>query len=357
MQNVTLEHNDITDGYHAGISICQEGCPSAPGSQGTANVRSLFNRIWNIMQGITSDTGTLRYNIGDANRTALGTVIEGNVVHDTNDSSVVDHRVHGSGYGGAGIYLDNQTGGATVADNVVYRVSAAAYYESEGPGPGQPPNVLENNIFAYARLGMFEEDTPWPNGCCITWDGGCPAGGPPTRDVVTNNVFYFDHGDDAGFFPMQGCAYSCGLPFDQFQTFQGNLYWQVDGSFGNYPQQFHVDPRSYDGGFDGASCEDSPGDPLRTWDFMQLPQWQSTLTVDGGSFQMDEDPGAAIVDPGFTNPVYPADDYSLASSPVAGFDAGSTNQTLLVAGRQNPTFTPPPVPETFPTYAYPVTAF
>ena len=50
--------------------------------------------------------------------------------------------------------------------------------------------------------------------------------------------------------------------------------------------------------------------------------------------------------PGFANPAYPTDDYSLPKgSPGVGFVVFDLNQM----GRSNPVIKPPTVPETFPT--------
>ena len=37
-----------------------------------------------------------------------------------------------------------------------------------------------------------------------------------------------------------GCAYSCGLEYDKFLNFQGNLYWRTDGKFATYDKAFQV---------------------------------------------------------------------------------------------------------------------
>ena len=53
-----------------------------------------------------------------------------------------------------------------------------------------------------------------------------------------------------------------------------------------------------------------------------------------------------VQNPGFNNPAYPADDYSLPNgSPGVGFVVFDPSQ----AGRSNPVINPPAVPATFPT--------
>ncbi len=326
--DITYTHNDITDGYHAGISVCNLGCPS-----GDFNVVSSYNHIWNIMQGITSDGGTLYYNTGSATKSGTGNKILHNLVHDVTDSSIIDQGVKGSGYGGEGIYLDEQTAGVLVEGNVVYRISAETMFETRGPGPGQPPNTVNNNIFAYGRQGMFQEQEPWPQGCASA----------SLRISLTNNIFYFDRDDKVGFYVIQGCPYSCGLPYNQFQLFQNNVYWRKDGLFASYPRQFHVVTAA------PANCN---GSVSSSWTFLTLAQWQDTPTVGSSPQPLLEDSGSVIANPMFGNPVYPSDDFSLAVAPVAGFHQDLTNDTLLNAGRIKPAVAPLPVPATFPTYHY-----
>ncbi|HXM62381.1 MAG TPA: right-handed parallel beta-helix repeat-containing protein, partial [Terriglobales bacterium] len=145
--NITYLHNDIDDGYHAGISVCGFGCPGQNGN----NTVSQYNHLWNLMQGITSDGGALYYGIGNAQKTGSGNQILNNLVHDVSDASVIDRGLPGFGYGGQGIYLDFQSAGVSIENNVVYHVSASTVFIFEGPASGEPPNSLKNNIFAYGR--------------------------------------------------------------------------------------------------------------------------------------------------------------------------------------------------------------
>jgi len=53
-----------------------------------------------------------------------------------------------------------------------------------------------------------------------------------------------------------------------------------------------------------------------------------------------------VQNPGFANPTYPADDFSLPKgSPGVGFVPFDSTQ----AGRTNPVIMPPAIPATFPT--------
>ena len=155
--DILYQYNDINDGYHAGINICNAIC-AAPQANGF-NIVSQFNHIWNTMQGITSDGGTLYYGTGGPNGTGLGNKILNNLVHDTTDSSIIDgNQVYADyGYGGHGIYLDQQTGGVDIENNVVYRVSQSTFWQTSGVAAGVPSNTIDNNILAYGRQAGYNK--------------------------------------------------------------------------------------------------------------------------------------------------------------------------------------------------------
>ncbi|HTC87348.1 MAG TPA: Ig-like domain-containing protein [Bryobacteraceae bacterium] len=340
--DVTYLHNDITDGYHAGISICMLGCPSVGFAASGVNIVSQYNHIWNVMQGITSDGGTLYYNVGAAGGSGTGNKILNNLLHDVTDSSIIDNNIKGSGYGGRGIYLDNQSAGVDSENNVVYRMAGATVYIHEAPALGQIANTFNNNIFAYARVSMFVQQNPWPHGCNVA---------PSPQVNVSNNIFYFDLSDSAGFYVTNGCADTCSLPYSQFQNFQGNLYWRTDGQFSTYAEAFHVLTSPLSG--TSASTCGAPANPNSAWTFLTFSQWQnSTPLVKGSPLQVSEDGfGTASVNPGFGVTGLPSD-YQLSVAPVAGFNYANTNDTLLNAGRNNPVIMPPTVPATYPTYNF-----
>ncbi len=334
--NILYQHNDINDGYHAGISICEYGCPGANGS----NIVSQFNHLWNLMQGITSDGGALYYYVGSVQKSGTGNKILNNLVHDVSDSSVIDRSILGTGYGGQGIYLDGLSAGVSVENNVVYRVSGNIAFMSEGPAGGQPANTFQNNILAYGRKGMLNESIAWPENCNAS-----------TKINMTSNILYFDQNDTTGFYAIQGCADSCGMSFNQYQNFERNLYWRTDGQFANYAKAFHVlttTPAS-----DQASSCTQPQNPGTAWTFFGFSTWQNGHPlVNGSQLPMNEDAeGTVSVDPGFGNSGLPSD-FSLSASPVSGFDYTQTNDTIKTAGRTSPVITPPQVPSTFPTYYY-----
>ena len=340
--DITYTHNDITDGYHSGISICLLGCPSAGFTANGVNISSTYNHIWNIMQGITSDGGTLYYNIGGPGGSGSGGRIFNNLLHDATDASILDAAVKGSGYGGHGIYLDNQSAGVDVENNVVYQVADSTAFITSGPAAGQPANTFHNNIFALGRQSMFGQQSPWPQGCGLA---------PSPQVNVANNIFYFDKSDTTGFYVTRGCADSCGMAYNQFQNFQGNLYWRTDGKFSTYGKAFHVLTTAPTGA--SASACSQPTAPATAWTFLTFTQWQSgTPLVNGSPLNMNEDAvGTVSVNPGFGSTGLPAD-YQLAGPPVAGFSVAATNDTILHAGRNNPVIFPPNVAATYPTYVY-----
>ncbi len=343
--NVTYDHNDVTDGYHAGISICNLGCASKD-----HDVVSSYNHIWNVMKGITSDGGTLYYNTGGGWGTGAGNQIAHNLIHDVSDSVVIDNGVHGSGYGGQGIYLDVQTGDVDVTDNVVFRVTGVGLAITAGQHLGAPANRISNNIFANAAEAMFFFPTPWPE--------GCPPPSPPydpTRAKLTSNVFYFDRTfANSQFSVAQGCAYSCGLPFTQMIDYESNLYWRQDGGFATDTHQFHV-LTSLPDGVAVNDCDNgtSPGDWMSFTPNVHSPNgdWQDSYTNAGGTVVLNEDKQGKIADPGFAvEPPQSVANLTLAAAPVDGFDPSQTNDTITNAGRAAGSPQLAAVPDTFPTY-------
>ena len=141
--DIKFDPNDITDGYHGGLVVCYTGC--LPHNVNGYDIVTSNNHIWNTMQGVTSDGGSLYYNVGDdtgsgTNPVTLlsGNQIYYNLVHDTTDAGIIDDAFGTSfGYGGRGIYLDAQTAATDVMGNVVYNVSQDAAWMSKGPAPAK----------------------------------------------------------------------------------------------------------------------------------------------------------------------------------------------------------------------------
>jgi hypothetical protein len=353
-------HNDILDGYHAGISICNFGCPGGAAGVNATAILSQYNHIRNIMQGITSDGGTLYYNVGNADGSGSANKIYNNLVHDTTDSSIIDPvvggkpTVAGSGYGGQGIYLDAQSGGVDVRYNVVYRMSAFLIALTEGPTISRPPNphLFENNIFALGIRGMFAQQDPWPAGC---------GASPGLQIQLLSNIFAFDldeaPGNPQGFAVQAGCTNSCGLDYDRFQNFQGNAYWRAGTSstgfplFCNDPNAFHVlsNPGAAGGcPFAGGQVSltfDSPPMGSQTWQYGRPPATPVPMN------QEVNPPGTCSWNPNFGTTGDPSD-YLLASGPPTPFVITYTNDTIRNAGRTAGPHQLPAVPPTFPTYTY-----
>jgi hypothetical protein len=320
-------HNDVYDGYHTAVGICQ--CTSIqPASNGAFNNTISFNHVYNLFQGIMNDAGSVYIAGGNAVFTATGNRILNNKVHDVSDASILD----ADGYGGHGIYLDTQTGLVDVENNLVYRVSGSDLnFPMTPPGPNEA-NTIKNNIFAFARLSVINDSNPYPT-------GSVPSSSIQTF-VATSNLFYFDRDSASSpvFYVQGGCTYSGGFPYTQYQDWSSNLYWRVDGAFAADPQAFHVQPAA---GAGSSPCTDNTA----KWTFYTFAGWQKT----------GEDAQSLTQNPGFNNPAYPADDYSLPKgSPGVGFVIFDPTQ----AGRSKPVLQPPAIPATFPTKTFnPATDF
>jgi hypothetical protein len=323
-------HNDVYDGYHCAISTSQS-IPetTAPSGIGNANNVISFNHVHDLLQGIMNDGGSIRINGGNGVFTASGNKILNNKIHDVSDATALDSN----GYGGDGIYLDDDTGLVDVENNLVYRVSGFAVYTPHGPVGANKANLIKNNILAYGRLGMVSVNYPYGTV-------------PPTAVqvfVVTNNLFYFDHDHNSSpkFWVQGGCVYSAGTPYTGYQDFHDNLYWRTDGQFASDSKAFEVQPAAVTTG-PNAPCSGN----TNNWTFYTFAGWQQSV---------GEDVQSVIQNPGFANPTYPFDDFSLPhGSPGAGFVVFDASQ----AGRSNPQIHPPAVPATFPTKTFnPVSDF
>lgn len=300
-------HNDLYDGYETGIKVCALGCPpGSSNSHGAFNNVASFNHIYNIGQGVLDDMGGVYFNTDPS---ATGNQALNNKVHDVNDASTLD----ADGYGGQGIYLDANTANVLVENNLVYRTSGATQAQTCGPQSPGTPNTIKNNIFAYSRLGTKQE--------------GCA---PPAAGVLqfnfTNNLVYFDRG-----YVQTGYAYCMGGPCTEVMKYADNMYCYAKGTACTLPTNLF-----YTTGSGGRS---------QSTYYASLSTWQSST---------GEDSGSVVQNPGFANPVYPNDDYSLSESPGVGFVVFDPNE----AGRSNPVIPGPTVLPTFVTAPYnPATDF
>ena len=314
-------HNDVYDGYHCAISTSQSiAAMTVPSGIGNANNVISFNHVYNLLQGIMNDGGSIRIDGGNAVFTAAGNKIINNKIHDVTDASIMD----ANGYGGHGAYMDDHTGLVDVENNLIYRVSGSGIYTPHGPALPKSANTIKNNIVAYAQSSLVSDTGPYTDVNTVE-----PA------FAVTNNLFYFDRSADSmpPFRAVAGCLYSVGIPFSSFLSFSSNLYWRTDGGFASDAKAFHV--QTTPGTGPNAPCSDDRS----TWTFYTFAGWQG----------IGEDLQSVVQNPGFANPSYPADDFSLPkASPGVGFVVFDPSQ----AGRSNPVIHPPAVQATFPTKTF-----
>lgn len=163
--NIVNSYNDVGFTYHAGVEVCmptQNTCQSQPytsGSHGAFNITFVGMNIHDLGQGVTTDTGGLYAMTSycptsgppcsGGNSTATGNSITLSRIHDVN-SSVVNGDT--ADVGAHCIYLDGNTGGWTVQNNLCYRVTGEEINQNFGPGSaGIPNNVLNNILVNSAR--------------------------------------------------------------------------------------------------------------------------------------------------------------------------------------------------------------
>jgi hypothetical protein len=303
----TYTHNDIYDGYQVGIKICALGCiPGVSNSHGAYNNVASYNHIYNLGEGILDDFGAVYINTYPS---ATGNQALNNKIHDMSDASALD----ADGYGGQGIYLDANTANALVENNLVYRASATTESETCGPQTPDTTNTIKNNIFAYGRQGIKQE--------------GCV---PPAAGVLqfsfTNNLVYYDRG-----YVQTGYAYCMDGPCTDVMKYSDNMYCYAPGT----------------------ACA-LPTDPFYTTTSAGRSNSQYYTSLSAWQNQTGEDSGSVVKNPGFANPVYPDDDYTLTESPGVGFVVFDPNE----AGRSNPVIPDPTVIETFVTAPFnPATDF
>jgi hypothetical protein len=320
----TYTHNDIYDGYHSAIEICLAPycSPGHKNSSGTFNNVVSYNHIWDIFEGVTDDGGAIYVATGSPTFSAAGNQVINNKIHDTTDASIIDT----DGYGGDGVNLDGSTGLVTVENNLIYRVSGIATSMTHGAQLANLADTIQNNIFAYVRTGLIDNGNPYPSNVCPTT--------PVTVFNASNNLFYFDRSSTQSFYTQLGCEYACGYKMTQFHNWQSNLYWRLDGAFNSDTKGFHTQPNPNSPGLCGIST---------SWTFYNFSGWQG-LGEDAG--------GLATKNPGFNNPAYPNDDYTLPNgSPGVGFVVFDYSED----GRTSPVIKPTDpldIPATFPTSFY-----
>jgi uncharacterized protein (TIGR03437 family) len=316
-------HNDVYDGYKGAIKVCYCANSDVNAPFTNNNIIS-FNHVYNLFQGIMNDSGSIYFGVGTPSPPSSGTgnKMLNNKVHDVNDASVMDS----DGYGGDGLYADDFSGLVDMENNLVYRVSGNAISFS-GPRAGlNQSSTVKNNILAFARQSLVNSYDPY------SFNTVPPL---PMFFTASNNLFYFDRNAADSFYVEGGCTYA-GEAFTAYEQWTSNLYWRTDGAFATDPQAFHVQ-QSLDA---SGNCGD-----MKLWAYYTFASWNG----------LGEDAQGVVQNPGFNNPAYPADDYSLPKgSPGAGFVVFDLSQP----GRSNPVIDPPQVPPTFPTKTFnPATDF
>ncbi|MGO9254770.1 MAG: hypothetical protein ACLQU1_00485, partial [Bryobacteraceae bacterium] len=315
-------HNDVYDGYHPGIAVCI--CAGAMLVPDSHDNTISFNHVYNLDQGIMNDDGSIYLQTRDAQDAPAptGNKVLNNVVHDVTDASIMD----ADGYGGDGIYVDTESAAVDVENNLVYRVSGNTMNFAGAPTRPNEPTIIKNNIFAFGRGSMINVSSPYQSGAV-----------PATVQQVfaaTNNLMYFDRNTSSTptFYVQGGCTYSGGFAFTAWEEWNSNMYWRTDGAFATDTQAFHFQPEP-------ATSNPCYFSQPSKYTFLTFAGWQKT----------GEDVQSVVQNPGFANPAYPADDYSLPKgSPGVGFVVFDPSQ----AGRTNPVIMPPAVPATFPTKSF-----
>ena len=317
-------HNDVYDGYKGAIKVCY--CANSDSNPPYTNNNVIsFNHVYNLFQGIMNDSGSLYFGVGTPSPPSSGTGnrMLNNKVHDVNDASVMDS----DGYGGDGLYADDFSGLVDMENNLVYRVSGNAISFS-GPRAGaNQGSTVKNNILAFARQSLLNSYDPY------SFNTAPPL---PLFFTASNNLLYFDRNGAESFYVEGGCTYPGAISYTSYELYTSNLYWRTDGAFATDPQAFHVQ-QSLDA---SGGCGNQ-----KLWAYYTFPEWQ----------KLGEDVQGVVANPGFNNPAYPADDYTLPKgSPGVGFVVFDPSQ----AGRSNPVIMPPAIPATFPTKTFnPTTDF
>jgi len=275
-----ISNNEVQDFYNGAIELGQS--PSGSATNTYDNVIE-YNLLHDLGQGVTSDMGCVHA----ASSNNIGNLITNNVCHDvTNDPG---------GYGGNGIYLDTHSQNITVQNNLVYRVSdTALFVNSNALG-----HTIDNNIFAYARLGMIRRGTESPGGTF----------------AAERNIFLYDIAPVQRIPADWVCEGNCTSTFD----LDSNVYWNTNGTAPTFITTIQ-------------------GAPDRTAGEYTLAQWASDFGEDVHSVNQSPD---------FASPAYPKDDYALDLGSPA-FAMGFRSFSASDAGPQPPPVTLATVPVAFP---------
>ena len=303
--DISITHNDVTDGYNEGIMICfpsfSNNCAGESNSSGGFNQTVDYNHIWNLGQGLLNDFGAIYM----ATYNAEGDTATNNKIHDLTDASSQDS----DGYGGNGFYID-RGGPIEVSNNLLYRTVNAFNVTMGPPSTGQIITA-NNNIFAFTRKSIINTYA-------------CAKAGY-SQFSMSNNIFLQDR--TSASVPssnLQNGATYLGNPSLSAQQFSSNDYWNTAETFSTDPKGFNSEP---------STCQNKT--------YYTLPKWQA----------LGEDIGSLSVNPGFSAPAYPTDDYNFVTGPPnIGFVPFSTSGTCPnCPGRTDPLITHGTVPAGFPT--------
>ncbi|MGA7217267.1 MAG: hypothetical protein WBX38_03080 [Candidatus Sulfotelmatobacter sp.] len=277
--DIVTANNDINDGYSQGIELCfpntANSCAGKSQSNGAYNLTTSYNHIWNLGEGLLNDFGGIYM----ATYNATGDVLNNNRIHDISDASTQDV----DGYGGNGIYID-RGGPISITNNLVYRV-VNSLNMTIGPAEKNQMIAAKNNIFAYARKTIEQMYT-------------CPAAGY-SQFSLSNNIILADRTlKSVPQFALQWLVTYTGTPVGSVQSFVSNDYW-------NTAEMLSSDTHAFNS--QTLNCT------AKT--YYNFSNWQ----------KHGEDAGSLIVNPGFTNPLYPNDNFTFLNGPPAtGFVAFCT---------------------------------
>jgi hypothetical protein len=301
----TITHNEVSDFYSGAIGIGFTYGIAKGAGLAHDNIVS-YNLLYNLGEGVTSDMGGIYF----ASSATTGNQAYNNVIHD-----VVHNWQDTDGYGGHGIYFDQGTSNVVARNNLVYRTSAASFFNNLSDWTNDTyaqNNLVDNNIFVMGTPRMIQR-----------------GGNNPQSFTYTHNIVYFNSG------LVQGGHWSCydvgktnaPVPCSTRFAMDNNLYWNTSGK--------------------GLTFITTDPNTQAQTDYT-LSQWQA----------LGEDVHSAVSDPVFANPNYPADDYTLQSGSPAlsiGFVPFDPSQAGRTTTGQAPLATPAP---SFPLQTMdPYTAF
>jgi hypothetical protein len=306
INHTEVANNTFREWYQKAI----EGCMPRPGicggdaNNGFHDQNWHDNAAWNLGLGIADDFGC--YYIANALPTggAINDVMNHNLCHDATSAIGID----ADGYGGNGFYLDSDSAGITVSNNLIYRTTGTSLGMSRGPNTNSPcgrlsncQNVFQNNIAADARHSLIGVTQ------CAPGTNGTPPEALLQFSALSNffysrltsepiiqrpNGFYFGHGDPTAF-----------QKWANNQYFNPKTDWATTGTPFRYAATDRQRARNW-------SCGDAAG--------LSWTAWSQTPNIPGTTG--NEDAGSSIADPGFVHPYC-----TLATAAACAADSSQDN--------------------------------